>query len=68
MGDAKNLTLKRKRWGIPVEEFHKGWLSEPVPVSEFDRRNAFLSLSLSLSLRVSALRNNAVNRNRSSAC
>ena len=61
LANAKNLNLKRKRRVLSIEEFRNGWLSEPVPVAEFYRHNA------ALSLRVSALRRNAVHRNRSSA-
>ena len=35
--------LKKKRWGIPLEVFRNGWISELKPATNFDRRNAVLS-------------------------
>ena len=43
LSKASGPILKQKRWGLSVEESHKGWLSELKPVTYFDRYNAVIS-------------------------
>ena len=43
LAQARNAKLTEKCWELSLEEFRKGWLSEPVPVSDFDRSNTVLS-------------------------
>ena len=46
---GKDQTLLQKRWELSVEEFQKGWLSEPVPVTNDDRNHMALSPRFCLS-------------------
>ena len=34
---TRDQTLKQKRWGLSIEEFHKMRLSEPIPITDYDR-------------------------------
>ena len=33
---STNPTLKQKCWEMPLSEYNKGWLTEPVPVTKLD--------------------------------
>ena len=43
LAQARNSILTEKCWELSLDEFRKGWLSEPVPVTAFDRSNTVLS-------------------------